>query len=290
MDAYINKQLEFANRMNVLANFGQNDALVLEAQRMQEFRYNLLGESIQAYIMQMQEIARYANPGAEVYSYISSITGTVNIRNIVSNFESFAISISGYANTYANVTRQWQNLAQSLKTIDFQSYSEVLDTCNITKEEVLADIDAATEELENIDKLNLKAKAEDFWKEFAKKHIALWNILVVFGMILDVGSKCNTFKNWYLPMIQEAYVTVQGTEDYYYIKAEEAKVYSNATSKADVICIIGYGERVIQLEDTNMWRKIVYEDENGIETIGWIAKRNLLSQKDYQFNADKLGE
>lgn len=47
MDAYINKQLEFANRMNVLANFGQNDALVLEAQRMQEFRNHILSEGVQ---------------------------------------------------------------------------------------------------------------------------------------------------------------------------------------------------------------------------------------------------
>ena len=192
--------------------------------------------------------------------------------------------------SHRTIVEQWEGLAQSLRTFDFQNYSEILDTCDITKEEILVDIDATIEELENIDKFNLEIKIEDFWKKFAKKHIALWNILVVFGIMLEIGSKCNTFKNWYLPIIQETYVMLQGTEEYYYIKSEEAKVYANATSKADVICTIGYGEQVTQLEETNMWRKILYEDENGTETIGWVAKRNLLSQKDYQFNSNKLGE
>lgn len=34
MDSYINSQLDFANRMNDLVNFGKIDAITLAAQRM----------------------------------------------------------------------------------------------------------------------------------------------------------------------------------------------------------------------------------------------------------------
>lgn len=292
-----------------MANFVQNDALALQAQRAQESAYNILGKNMQSYVTHMQELTKYAIMGTEVQSYInnvftsktlsdlqfisktvSGIADVENMRNIVSNFENLAISMSNYTDIYVNISSQWASLTQSLKSFDFQNYSDVLDACDITEEEILADIDAMTEEIENNIKFNLETKSKEFKEYLAEKYPVLFNLLMFFIMVLTLGSYGNTFKNAFLPMIQQAYVTIQGTEDFYYIKSEQAKVYADATSKADVICIIGYGEQVTQVEDTNMWRKIVYEDENGKETIGWIAKRNLLSQKDYQFNSDKLGE
>lgn len=306
-ESYIMRQQALTNQLNALANFGQHDTLVLQAQKAQESAYNILGKNMQSYVTQMQEMTKHVTMGTEVQPYINSvfnpkalselqdisktvsgITDIENIKNIVLNFENLAISMNNYADSYANISSQWASLTQSLKAFDFQNYSDVLDACNITEEEIFNEIDAVTEELENVEKFNLETKAGDFWKGFSKKHTILWNLIFILMGLLDIGSRCNTFKNFYLPMLQEAYVTIQGTEDFYYIKSEQAKVYADATSKADVICIIGYGEQVTQVEDINMWRKIVYEDENGKETIGWIAKRNLLSQKDYQFNSDKL--
>ena len=49
-----------------------------------------------------------------------------------------------------------------------------------------------------------------------------------------------------------------------------------------------YAEQVTQIESVKLWDKVTYVNLDGEEVEGWIAKRNIMPYKDYEFNSDDL--
>lgn len=93
-----------------------------------------------------------------------------------------------------------------------------------------------------------------------------------------------------IPVAQSAIVYLQNKQDTYFVKADSAKIYELPNSHSAVIANALYGDEVCKLEDVKLWVKIEWRSDNGNTITGWIAKRNLMPYKDYEFNSDKLCE
>ena len=91
-----------------------------------------------------------------------------------------------------------------------------------------------------------------------------------------------------LPLAQNAIVSLQGYENIFFVKVESAKLYSEPNSHSTVITKILYAEQVTQIDSVNLWNKVVYINPDGEEVEGWIAKRNLMTYQNYEFNSDDL--
>ena len=114
--------------------------------------------------------------------------------------------------------------------------------------------------------------------------------LLVMNIILFVMSGLMTVDEFVVPVAQNAIVALQGNDKTFFVKVDSAKLYSDSSSHSEVLTNVLYGEKVTLLESINMWDRVVYVDINGNEIEGWIAKRNLMSYQDYQFNSDELYE
>ena len=110
------------------------------------------------------------------------------------------------------------------------------------------------------------------------------------NIILFVVSGLMTVDEFVVPVAQNAIVALQGNDKTFFVKVDSAKLYSDSSSHSEVLTNVLYSERVTLLESINMWDRVVYVDINGNEIEGWIAKRNLMSYQDYQFNSDELYE
>ena len=49
-----------------------------------------------------------------------------------------------------------------------------------------------------------------------------------------------------------------------------------------------YSVMLCPIDSVKMWDKVTYVNQDGEEITGWIAKRNLMPYKDYEFNSDEL--
>ena len=146
MEAYINKQLEFANRMNVLANFGQNDVLVLEEQRMQELRNSILGESYQTVTAQMQQIIDLTILGDAIQA-VNNINNPLVQMNVY--YESM-YDIVQYTRKDEEVTNELQNMLEEI-SINQEIINSIGDfsVINFYPEDISEEEKKETEEVSN---------------------------------------------------------------------------------------------------------------------------------------------
>ena len=93
-----------------------------------------------------------------------------------------------------------------------------------------------------------------------------------------------------IPEAQSAIVHLQEKQDTYYVKVDVAKIYKEPNSHAARLTNALYGDLVYTIDDAKMWVRVSYQTSEGETVIGWVAKRNLMSYSDYEFNSDKLYE
>ena len=107
------------------------------------------------------------------------------------------------------------------------------------------------------------------------------------GVITSVDNFIETVV---IPATQSAIVHLREKQDTYYVKVDVAKIYKEPNSHAARLANALYGDWVYKIDDAKMWVKVSYQTSEGEMIIGWIAKRNLMSYYDYEFNSDKLYE
>lgn len=88
----------------------------------------------------------------------------------------------------------------------------------------------------------------------------------------------------------KAIVYQRTQQNTYFVRVKSAKIYEEPNSHSKIISEVLYGDEIIKTEDVKMWIKIEYKTEEGKNTTGWIAKRNLMTYRDYEFHQDKLYE
>lgn len=183
------------------------------------------------------------------------------------------------------------NLYDTIQSMPDSVWDTLLEEEGYSKEEIQIELEGMkTKEFRITD---VKGLTPDQVTE--KMWVWLWGnfpkiAVILLVWILTVGKmgEVNSAIDFFLPIAQEAIVRIQGNKDKFFIKTDSAKLYVEANSHSTVITRILYAEEVIQIDSVKMWNKVIYISPNGEEITGWIAKRNLMPYRDYQFNSDNL--
>lgn len=227
---------------------------------------------------------------------VRPILETCNMSSAFSNMAqqlvgSFTMSIPRISEEYVEVLSKYEELFSQIDSFSETEIETMLDGTDYTREEIFEDIELFKQEIIETpitDDVSDELLPEDRVNEFLKNHPALAHILYVMNIILLVLSGVQTLDDIVIPGIQNVIVTMQGNEDIFFIKAESAKLYTEPSSHSTVMTNILYGEQVTLIESINLWDKVTYISQEGEEIVGWIAKRNLMTYQDYQFNSDDL--
>ena len=226
------------------------------------------------------------SPILEMYKTPSAFTSMVERLN-----KSFTISMPKISEEYIQAFSKYEKLFSQIEIFSENEIEIMLDGTEFSREELYEDIEQLKYELSdfsNIDSISEDLLPEEKFNEFLKKHSALAHILCVIEIILFVISGAQDINNGVVPIVQDTIVALQSNEDIYFIKIETAKLYLEPSSHSTVIMNILYGEQVTLIESDKLWDKVTYITSEGEEVVGWIAKRNLLSYRDYLFNSNEL--
>jgi len=182
------------------------------------------------------------------------------------------------------------NLSDVIQNIPDYVYETLEDEDGYSKEEIQEELEVMKmdELLINIEGLTPSQVEEKVWSVLWKKYPKVAYMFFVISMIFRTMGVINPVVDFCLPIAQDAIVRIQGNEDSFFIKTDSAKLYIEPDSHSKVITRILYAEEVTQIDSVKMWDKVIYVDPDGEEMTGWIAKRNLMPYKDYQFNSDDL--
>lgn len=227
---------------------------------------------------------------------VRPILETCNMSSAFSNMAqqlvgSFTMSIPRISEEYVEVLSKYEELFSQIDSFSETEIETMLDGTDYTREEIFEDIELFKQEIIETpitDDVSDELLPEDRVNEFLKNHPALAHILYVMNIILLVLSGVQTLDDIVIPGIQNVIVTMQGNEDIFFIKTESAKLYTEPSSYSTVMTNILYGEQVTLIESINLWDKVTYINKEGEEIVGWIAKRNLMTYQDYEFNSDDL--
>lgn len=212
-----------------------------------------------------------------------------------SNFKEIIKSYSEIVSRYElnqDFIDSWKDIQESLNKIGKMLLDELFSEITYAKENLTTEIEELSVDLQNQlqyidDSIDPKVQMEELLNDFRIKHPVLYQVFLVISVTISLMGSVDTISN-IIPKIEDTIVYLQGNSDIYYIKEDCVKIYEGASSQAKVKDFIFYGEEVIKLEDAKLWVKVLCKGKSGNPVIGWVAKRNLMYYKDYQFNSDKL--
>lgn len=255
----------------------------------------------------MQSYARCLDIDYSAYTkYLSNVL-SLNMQSILMTYDysKYLEGITKNLSLYMDMTETMQNFKENISDI-VSSYQgmfshitsiprEEIDTMlggtDFTREDVLEDIEQFEYEVSgrsNLEDMSENILPEERINTYLKDHPALAYIICVINIIWTILSGVQVTNDMVVPQIQSAIVAMQGNEDIYYIKVDSARLYKETSSYSSVIMQIPYGEQVDLVESIKLWDKVTYIDSEGKEITGWIAKRNLMTYCDYQFNSNEL--
>ncbi len=192
-----------------------------------------------------------------------------------------------------------QRLNEMVQAIPDEDYNVLFKDTEYTKSDVLDELDVfvqtdinSTNEYSLIwqdDNLSLKQKKDKILEVFYTKHPAIYMMVFICSMLCAIYGCKEMGENFLLPMFENAIVALEGNQDIYFVDVEDgARLYQYADTKSDVVMHIDFTEQVEVIDEIKFWSQVIYLDEEGNEIIGWIAKRNLVSYKDWKYEADKM--
>lgn len=111
--------------------------------------------------------------------------------------------------------------------------------------------------------------------------VILINVFVVLSGVKGIVNACRV-------AYEKSCIYIEGKENTYIVKTESAKMYSEPSSRATVITMLLYDDQVCKTEDIKNWIKVEYQTKDGQLLTGWIAKRNLMTYRTYQFHQNNL--
>lgn len=244
-----------------------NHTMGIDRQLIQNMSSTLANMNVGQFVTMAQ---RMVFPTEAIINY-SQITSIAQMESVISNLSATIQSIPDFV---------WDTLS------DEEGYSkeEIQEELEIVREEGLHSL--------AINGLTPDQIQKGLWNQIAEKHpkLARFLAIIVFviGISTDIINLVETTNNTIVPMAQNIVVKLQGKEDIFYVKVESAKLYTKPDSHSKVITKILYAEEVMQIDSVKMWDKVTYVNPDGEEITGWIAKRNLMTYKDYEFNSDDL--
>lgn len=187
-------------------------------------------------------------------------------------------------------------LQELLYSIPDSVYDTILEDEEYTRqdiEEEIASLDVEDSDY-SIEGSTPDEAQEKLWKQLWEKHPQLASILVKMFVVLAVISTSREITSFLqdivIPAAQNAIVHFQEKENSYFIKVDSARIYEEPDSHSARLTNALYGDEVYKLEDVKLWVKVSYKTTDGEKITGWIAKRNLLPYRDYEFDSDKLYE
>ena len=226
------------------------------------------------------------------------ILDTIDIKAITSNViqsiyadTHIADAIKSISTEHLDLFSGYGALIESLSSLQENEIELILEGTEFTTDEVLEDIKDLKEEFTTETLAEDTLLLKDKWEAFLRKHPALANVIFVMGMLIGLTSgilAVNDIGELVVSTTQEVIVSTQDNEDIFFIKVDSAKLYTEPSSHSAVKIYILYGEQVTLIESINLWDKVIYINQDGEEITGWIAKRNLMTYQDYQFNSDDL--
>ncbi len=192
-----------------------------------------------------------------------------------------------------------QRLNEMIQAIPDEDYDVLLKDTEYTKDDVLEDLDVFIQTDINVsneysliwqdDSLSLKQKKDKILEVFYTNHPAIYTIVFICSMLCAIYGCKEMGENFLLPMFENAIVALEGNQDIYFVDVEDgARLYQYADTESDIIMCVNFTEQVEVIDEIKFWSQVIYLDEDGNEIIGWIAKRNLVSYKDWKYEADKM--
>lgn len=256
----------------------------------------LLRESTQSFQTDkfLSEWNRTMEINKQLTQSMSSVWKNTEIERLTSVLRQIALPTETIQNMQIDLFTGYGEIVKRLTSLSENEIEFIVDGTDFTAKEVLEDINELKETdlvsengvLEH-DSFLLKEK----WDNFLKRHPALANTIWIIGVFIGLISgifAVNELGELVVSTTQEVIVKMQGNEDIFFIDVEAAKLYTEPNSHSAVITKILYAEEVTQIDSVKMWDKVIYVNPDGEEMTGWIAKRNLMPYKDYQFNSDDL--
>ena len=109
MNSFINRQLEFINRMNALTNFVQNSALVSEGERVQHIENQICGENFTKVVEQMRPISYFPifDDAIQSANYIRNSVGQGYVYDVeICEIAQSAMRFDGVINGFQNMVNE----------------------------------------------------------------------------------------------------------------------------------------------------------------------------------------
>ena len=224
-------------------------------------------------------------------NFRSVLYSNIDYTLISENWKTFLIETYkkkiDFSANYSKIYSYYIKVLSDIQSMPEVEIETILDGTEYTRADVVHDIEHFTEDLTNApvaDNMLPEEKVE----AHMRKYPALAYIIFMINMILFVISSGQMLDDTIVPWFQNAIVSLQGCEDIFFIKVDSAKLYTEPSSHSEVIRKILYAEQVTQIESVKLWDKVIYINSDGDEIEGWIAKRNLMTYQDYEFNSDNL--
>ncbi len=187
---------------------------------------------------------------------------------------------------------QQEKLYETLDSISDTVYDGLLADTEYEKKDILEGVEKFSE---FVDTLEDTKEDEDIVELFEtkKKEFYITNpiyyiIVLIITFLANMGDIKLIYEDVYLSMIQDAIIMAEGNDDVYFSKVDIAEIYAENVSGSAIVGSLFYGDKVKGIEDTNMWLKVLFTDENGNECTGWVAKGKLMDYKTWKYNADSL--
>lgn len=202
-------------------------------------------------------------------------------------------AIQALSTSYSELLSNYEDMFSEISSISENEFEVLLDGTEYTRDEVLADIKLFKEEISNKEPFDNSAEDDKIYLQrkvdvFLKNHPAIAHVLYCIYLAITIASGVQVTQDMLLPLAQNAIVSLQGCEDIFFVKVDSAKLYTAPDSHSDVITKILYAEQVTQIDSVKQWDKVIYINPEGEEITGWIAKRNLMTYQEYEFNSDDL--
>ncbi len=197
---------------------------------------------------------------------------------------------------YANLTEYLDTFRRTLAQMPDYLYNDIIIEIDYTKTTILQEFEQAAAEVmesveeESANQYDVEAVQKKFRALLREKYTPLYNVLRTIVLMISVLAGLETLNNTLLPFFQNVYVMMEGKSDVFYINNAHPNgihLYAEASCKADTVRLLYYGDEVTCTEDRKLWLKVTYCDEDGNVVEGWIAKRNLISYRDYLFNMNE---
>lgn len=240
-----------------------NNIIGIDNQFVQNMSNTLANMNVGQFVTMAQRMV-FPTEAIVNYSQVSSI---VQMESIISNL---------YDTIQSMPDSVWETLSEE------EGYS---------KKEIQAELEIMkTEEfpITDVKGLTPDQVKEKMWVWLWENHPKIATVLVVVVLTLGTIGLVDIVNEYFIPMGQNTIVTLQGKEDIFFIKVDSAKLYTEPNSHSKVITKILYADEVTRIDSVKMWNKVIYVNPDGEEITGWIAKKNLMTYKDYKFNSDDL--